>query len=211
MNFRTLPSEIATWLRQVFKPKNLWIVAPIILAVLVVYISQHFNVLTGLIDRGPLEIIALWLVSISLLTFAGKSAASRDPLAFYLTVLLMIFLFRELDDTTLSLFGRELTVNSKGPVNLLIVAMAVWGVFWHEKIFGTLNRSKVLQVMFFGVLLTYALSQIIARRAFRHILPNEPELHIRFEESAETAAHLFMLCFAIACAKLIPNRSRTKD
>jgi hypothetical protein len=67
----------------------------------------------------------------------------------------------------------------------------------------------MLKVSLFGVLWTYLFSQLIARRVFRDILPNERLLHIPLEETAETFAHLSFLVFAIYCFYFISKKQNS--
>lgn len=205
INFRSIPSEVSTCFKQVFLIKNCWILLPGMIAVLLVYVFHHFNVCTGLLDKDFLEHLALWLLPMILLVLMAKSFMSRDPLMIYLAVLALVFFVRELDDTPLTLFGSSFTFKSKKAVDLLLVAMGLWGLVWHEKLFGSLNRFMMVKISIFGVLWTYVFSQMIARRAFRGILPNERLLHVPMEETVETAAHLFFLVFALCCFYFIPN------
>ena len=143
-----------------------------------------------------------------LLVLMAKSFISRDPLMIYLALLALVFLVRELDDISFTFFGSSYTFKSKKLVDLLLVLMGLWGLGWHEKLFGSLNRFIVVKISLFGVLWTYFFSQAIARRAFRSVLPNERLLHVPLEETVETAAHLFFLVFAIYCFYFIPNRKK---
>lgn len=208
INFRNIRSEASTYFKQVFLIKNCWILLPGMIAVLLVYAVHHFNIYTWLTNKGFLENLALWLVSMIFLVLMTKSFISRDPLMIYLAVLALVFLVRELDDTLLTFFGSSYTFKSKKLVDLLLVVMGLWGLGWHEKLFGSLNRFMIVKISIFGVLWTYLFSQLIARRVFRDVLPNERLLHVPLEETAETAAHLFFLVFALCCFYFIPNRKK---
>ena len=189
--------------------KNCWILFPGLIAVLLVYVVYHFNICTWLLSRDFHENLALWLLPMILVVFIAKSFLTRDSLMIYLTVLSLVFLVRELDDTVLTIFGDTYLVESKKVVDILLVGMGLWALKWHKKLLGSLNRSMMLKVSFFGVLWTYLFSQLIARRVFRGILPNERLLHVSMEETAETASHLFFLVFALCCFFFIPNRRST--
>ena len=95
-------------------------------------------------------------------------------------------------------------------MDFLLVGMGLWAFCWREKLFDCLNRSRILKVSFFGVLWTYLFSQLIARRVFRGIFPNERLLHILMEVTVETSAHLFFLVFAILCFLFISNIKKEK-
>jgi hypothetical protein len=64
----------------------------------------------------------------------------------------------------------------------------------------------MLKVSLFGVMWTYLFSQLIARRVFRGIFPNESLLHIPMEETVETAAHVFFLFFCAFLLFIYSNR-----
>ena len=208
INFRSIRSEVSTYFKQVFLIKNCWILLPGMIAVLLVYAVHHFNVCTWLLNKAFLENLALWLLPMILLVLMAKSFISRDPLMIYLAVLALVFFVRELDDTLLTFFGSSYTVKSKKLVDLLLVVMGLWGLGWHEKLFGSLNRFMMVKISIFGVLWTYFFSQAIARRAFRSVLPNEQLLHVPLEETVETAAHLFFFVFALCCFYFIPNKKK---
>jgi UDP-N-acetylmuramyl pentapeptide phosphotransferase/UDP-N-acetylglucosamine-1-phosphate transferase len=123
----------------------------------------------------------------------------------YLSVLALVFLVRELDETVLTVFGSTYLFRSKKLVDFLLVCMGLWAFGWREKLFDCLNRSRILKVSFFGVLWTYLFSQLIARRVFRGIFPDESLLHIPMEETVETFSHLFFLVFALFCFLFISN------
>ena len=156
---KSISSEVSTWFKQVFHIKNGWILLPGLMAILSVYAAHHFKVCTRLLSREPLEYLGLWLVSMSLVVLVTKSLISRDLLMIYLAVLALVFLVRELDDTTLTFFGNTYLVKSKELVNIILVGMVLWAFGWHEKFFACLNRSMMLKVSLFGVLWTYLFSQ----------------------------------------------------
>ena len=117
----------------------------------------------------------------------------------YLSVLALVFLVRELDDTVITIFVEPYLFKSKKLVDLFLVGMGLLAFGWHEKLFACLNRSMMQKASLFGVLWTYLFSQLIARRVFRGIFPNESLLHVPMEETVETAAHLFFLIFVLFC------------
>ena len=199
-------AEVSIWFKQVFHIKNFWILLPSLIPLLLVYAVHHFNIYPWIITRDFNENIALWLVSMIFVIFLTKSFISRDSLMIYLTVLALVFFIRELDDTVLTFFGSSYLFESKKLVDCLLVGMGIWAFGWQEKLFACLNRSIMLKVSLFGVLWTYLFSQLIARRVFRDILPNERLLHIPLEETAETFAHLFFLIFALFCFLYYNNK-----
>jgi hypothetical protein len=193
-----------------FHIKNFWILLPGLIALLSVYAVHHSNIYPWLITCNFNEGIAPWLVSVILVTLLTKSFISRDPLMISLFVLALVFLVRELDDTVLTVFGSTYLFKSKKLVDLLLVGMSLWAFGWHEKLFACLNRSMIQKVSFFGVLWTYLFSQLIARRVFRGVFPNESLLHIPMEETVESSAHLFFLIFVLFCLFFIPNKQNAK-
>jgi len=199
-------SEISIWFKQVFHIKNCWILLPALIAVLLVYAVHNFNTYPWLITRDFNENIALYLVSMIFVLLLTKSLISRDALMIFLTILALVFFIRELNDTVLTFFGSSYLFKSKKLVDCLLVGMGIWAFVWHEKLFTCLNRSIMLKVSLFGVLWTYLFSQLIARRVFRGILPNERLLHIPLEETAETFAHLFFILFALFCFLYYNNK-----
>lgn len=208
MNCKQVCSEISVWFKQVFHFKNCWILLPGLIAVLLVYAAHHLNVCTFILSKPFHEHLALWLVASVFLVLVIKSLLSRDPLMIYLAALALVFFVREFHDTTVNLFGEAYLVETKKPVNFLFAGMGLWGIGWRERLFSGLNRFRLLQVAIFGMLWGYFFSQVIARRVFKGILPDENLLHVPFEETAETGAHLFFLLFAVCCFIFLPNKKQ---
>jgi hypothetical protein len=206
IRIKNFSSELLTGFKQVCHIKNCWILFPGLVAVLLVYTFHHFNIYTWLITRNFNENIAVWLVSMIFVILLTKSLLSRDPLMIYLAVLAFVFLIRELDDTDLTFFGEAYLFKSKKLVDFLLIGMGLWAYIWHEKLFACLNRSMMLKVSLFGVMWTYLFSQLIARRVFRGVFPNERLLHVPLEETVETAAHLFFLVFCVFLFFVYSNR-----
>jgi hypothetical protein len=206
---KSISAEVSIWFKQVFHIKNFWILLPSLIPLLLVYAVHHFNIYPWIITRDFNENIALWLVSMIFLILLTKSLISRDSLIIYLTVLALVFFIRELDDTVLTIFDDTYLFRSKKLVDFLLVGMGLWAFGWREKLFDCLNRSRILKVSFFGVLWTYLFSQLIARRVFRGIFPDEALLHIPMEETAETFAHLFFLLFALFCLYFISKKQNS--
>jgi hypothetical protein len=210
LKIKRIGSELSIWFKQVFHLKNCWILLPGLCAVLLVYIVHYSNLSPELTARTLNESIAPWLVLIVFLILLSKSFISRDSLMIYLTVLAAVFLVRELNDTVFTVFGGEHLFKSKKLVDCLLICMVLWAFGWHERLFSCLNRSVQLKILLAGVLWTYFLSQLIARRVFRDVLPNERLLHIPLEETAETAAHIFFLGFALFCFFLYNARKKNQ-
>jgi hypothetical protein len=201
-------SEISIGLKQMFHLKNCWILLPGLIALLSVYAVHHLNIDPWLISRDFHENIAPWLVSMILVILLIKSFISRNPLMIYLSVLALVFFIREINGTEITIFGDTSLFKSKKLVDLLLVGMGLWALGYHEKLFACLNRSMMQKVSLFGVLWTYLFSQLIARRVFRGVFPNESLLHIPTEKTVETAAHLFFLIFVLFCLFFTPNKQK---
>ena len=191
-----------------FHLKNCWVLLPGLIALLSVYAVHHLNIYPGLITRDFHEGIAPLLVLVIFAILLTKSFVSRDPLMIYLSVLALVFFVREINDTDITIFGDTYLFKSKKLVDCLLPVMVLWAFAWHEKLFVCLNRSMMQKVTLFGVLWTYLFSQLIARRVFRGVFPNESLLHIPMEETVETAAHLFLLIFVLFCLFFIPNKQK---
>jgi hypothetical protein len=199
VKIKQVGSELSVWFKQVFRMKNWWILLPGLCAVVLVYVVQHFDIYPWLATKIFHETLAPWLVGAVFLILLTTSLISRDSLMIFLVVLALVFLVRELNATTFSLFGGEYLFKSKKLVDCLLVGMGLWAIGWHEKLFDCFNRSILLKALLSGSLWTYFFSQLIARRVFRGVLPEERLLHVPLEETVETAAHLFFLVFAVFC------------
>ena len=205
---KSITAEVSIWFKQVFHIKNFWILLPSLIPLLLVYAVHHLDIYPWIITRDFNENIALWLVAMIFVIFLTKSLISRDSLIIYLTVLSLVFFIRESHDTVFTFFGSSYQFETKKLVYFLLVGMGLWAFGWREKLFACLNRSIMVKVSLFGVLWTYLFSQLIARRVFRGIFPNESLLHIPMEETVETAAHLFSLIFVLFCLFFIPKKQK---
>jgi len=210
MRIKRIRAELFLWFKEVFVLKNIWLLLPGLVAIILVYGVHHFKLYPWITSRDFNESFAPWLVLLIFTLLLTKALMSRDPLMMFLAVLALVFLIRELNSTTFSLFGGEYLFKSKKLVDCLLVGMGLWAFGWHEKIFTSLNRSKMLKIVIAGVAWTYLLSQLIARRAFRGVLPEERLLHIPLEETVETSAHIFFFACAVSCFFLISRRKPTQ-
>lgn len=205
-NLASVGSELKDWLRQVFVLKNSWLLLPGLAGIVLVYALHGTGWLPVLLKRSFHENLALLIVPAVVIILVVKSAASRDSLVIYLAVLALVFLIRELDDTTLAAFGGVHKLKTKKLVDLLLPGMVLWGVVWQERLFASLNRFTFLKTALFGMVWTYLLSQLLARRAFKHILPAERLLNVALEETEETIAHLAFLAVALYVCRIVPRR-----
>jgi len=205
-----IDSELSIWFKQVFRVKNCWILLPGFLAISLVYAVHYFGISPWFTTRIFHESFAPWLLLVVVLIFLTASFLSRDALVMYLSGLALVFLIRELNSTMFTVFGGEYLFKSKKLVDCLLVGMALWAWGWREKLFTCCNRSIALKVLISGVLWTYLFSQLIARRVFRGVLPEENLLHVPMEETAETAAHVFFLVCALFCLFCYRTRKATQ-
>lgn len=205
-NLARIRFEMKSWFCQVFALKNSWLLLPGVAGILLVYVLQGTGWLPVLLERDFHENLALGIMPVIVMVLFVKGATSRDSLVIYLAGLALIFLVRELDDTALSVLGGVYKVKTKKLVELLLLGLVLWGVYWQDRLFASLNRFVSLKIALFGMFWTYFLSQLIARRAFRHILPSENLLNVAFEETGETIAHLIFLVVAICLCRIVPRR-----
>jgi hypothetical protein len=210
LKINRIGSELSVWFKQVFRIQNSWILLPGFLAVILVYAVNHFDIYPWFITKNFHEGLAPLLVGAIFLILLIRSLISRDSLMIFLAVLALVFLVRELNDTVFSVFGGEYLFKSKKLVDCLLVGMGLWAIGWHEKLFACFNRSITLKILFSGMLWTYLFSQLIARRVFRDVLPEERLLHVPLEETVETAAHLFFLVFAFFCLFYFSTRKAAR-
>jgi len=210
MKIKRIGLEVSTWFKQMFCIRNSWLLLPGFCAVILVYAVNHFDVYPWLTTKIFHENCAPWLVLSIFVIFLATSFISRDSLVIFLTVLALVFLVRELNSTTFSLFGGEYLFKSKKLVDCLLVGMVLWAIGWHERLFVSFNRSITFKVLLSGVLWTYLFSQLIARRVFRDIFPDERLLHVPMEETVETAAHLFFIVCALFCLFYFSSRKTAR-
>jgi hypothetical protein len=139
-------------------------------------------------SKGFNEILAPIVLGLAGLIFLARWRQERQPLMLLLSVL------------DAALFCRELHFagTTKG-IYVALALIAVWAMLWWRHIATDLRESDTTSVLLFA-LMTYALSQAVARRAFRGILPLEAQSDLfrtGLEESLENLAHLSMLLVAI--------------
>ncbi len=162
-----------------------------------VYLVYSLNSQAFLLQREFHETIAPYMVASIVFLLVIRSIITSDKLIIYLTLLAIVFFIRELDDTAVQLFGVTTEMKTKKLVSVLLVGMAILGIVWQKVLFACLNSHKFFKLLLSGMLFSYFFSQVIARRAFRHVLPNEKVLHIAMEETSETLSHLLFLGIAV--------------
>jgi hypothetical protein len=190
--------ELVICLKMMVTPKNVWIYVPSMVAVISVYIAHAYKA-EWFLGKGSEETLALILMgtTISLLFIAVLKF--RNTASLFLLVLAVNFLIRELDKTPITLPGIETFVmRTKSYIYIALGVMSIWGILEEKKIIGFFYKYPLTKVMFLGVFASYFLSQLIARRLFKHIpiLPHEHDYHIALEEVTENAAHIFFLLLA---------------
>jgi hypothetical protein len=156
--------------------------------VFVILVYAAFFAETGFLSKTLHEVLAPVLLGLAGLVFLTRWVGERQPLVLILLAL------------DVALFCRELHFagTSKG-IYVALLLVAVWSVLWWQNIASDIIESKATPYLLFA-LATYVLSQTIARRVFRGILPLEAEsdfLRTGLEESLENLAHLSMLVVAM--------------
>ncbi len=196
-SIKEIANEIRRWGQQVSSLKSSWIWVPGLSGIILVYFLRALDLFPYLLTRTFHEKIAPWIVVAIVFILIIRSIMSKDELIIYLMVLACVFLIRELDDTVFDFYGYLFELKTKNLVSFLLIAMGTWGYLWRKKLFFCLNREILFKLMISGMLFSYFFSQVIARRAFRHVLPDEKLLHIPMEEMTETISHLFFLTVAV--------------
>ena len=92
-------------------------------------------------------------------------------------------------------------------VYIAVVVLAAWGLAWRRRIDRFLDPNPSVRCWLFATAFTYVLSQAIARRAFRDILPEEELYYGDIEEIMENLAHA-MLIITILIGSWKSSRSR---
>lgn len=164
-------------------------------AMALVYIAEA----TGreeLVSRGFNEQMALVLVGIPLVLFALQAIIFRSEFHLFMAVLCAAFFCREWH-----FYGT-----SRG-IYIALVLLGTWAAIRRVN-FDRIVGKGHLRIWIIAMLVTYLLSQLIARRVFKHIpiLPNEGQLHISLEETVETAGHLTMIAVSIIALKARPQK-----
>ena len=191
--------EVLECLKLMVIPKNFWIYLPPLLGIGSVYYAQAHDI-KWILDKGGPENTALVLLGITIAILTIAAIRFRNMASMFFLILSINFLIRELDDTALTLpyFG-DVVLRTKEYIYVALGIMAAWGIWQERKLFGFFSSYPLVKIMFLGLCSSYTVSQLIARRLFKHIhiLPDENQLHIPFEEMSETAAHIFFLLMAL--------------
>lgn len=145
-----------------------------------------------LVEREATELVAPWISAMAATLFGLRALWQRNLLFLLMTGFGVAAMFRELHyDWT-----------HHGVYYFLILLMAcAW--LWRESIRPLARQGNFLP-WFKVTMATYFLAVLLARRAFRDILPYEDDINTQLEETMENVAHsLLLLC---SLASPWPNR-----
>ncbi|MCE5279364.1 MAG: hypothetical protein ABFD92_07480 [Planctomycetaceae bacterium] len=134
-----------------------------------------------------LDELGPWLVMIPVALYWVRMIVTRNPLYVVLTLLAASLLMREIHFTGVD----------KG-IYVLGVMVLVLAVAWRDLLARPLKDWRHTSWLLAAVA-TYALSQIIARRAFKKI-PGEDWIHCILEEGMETTAHLMLITASVVAS-----------
>jgi hypothetical protein len=133
---------------------------------------------------ADIETLAPWLVLAAAAVYWIRAIATRNPLYVILTVFTGVLLLRELHWNP--------AIKDAAPP--LLVICLVWPLIWCDLVKRPLADRKHT-VWLIAALATYAFSQMIERRVFK-FLPDEGEIHSKYEEAVELAGHVAILVAA---------------
>ena len=136
----------------------------------------------SLYNKPSLERMAIAVTILGVIAGLTRALASRDRFHSLLAVVAVIVLLREIHWEWTTKF-----------VYIALAAVTVVGLIWRDKVIGYLHRHPMVRVWFTSTVLTYVLSQAIARRAFRGIMPNEEPVYSDMEELVEVVSHLMLV------------------
>lgn len=166
------------------------------LAMFCVYLAEKLGHLHSF-GRGTNESIALVLLALPTIGFIVQAVIFRSEFHLFMSVLCAAFFCRE----------WHFPGTSKG-IYVTLAVLVFWAVKRKEK-FETLVKKNRLEVWLWSTFWTYLLSQLIARRAFRSLyLPGEELMHVFWEETVETTAHLMMIVTCIIAWKKAVERKK---
>jgi hypothetical protein len=160
-----------------------------------VYIA-HFYDNQQWLGKAANERLALILLAVPVINFTLQTFLLKCNFSIFMAILSIAF------------FCREWHFPGTGTgIYVALALLAIWGVKQKDKFFEIIGNHK-FRIWLFATFATYLLSQLIARRVFRYVhLPNEDELHIYFEETVETAAHIMLGVASFAAWKLRGNKT----
>lgn len=182
--------EVIDWLKLLFSLSGIWVFIPAILAIVYVYIAKANNWDDTLI-KGTHETIALWLMSIATGIMLIRIIFYHYHLDIILFVLAVAFLCREI----------HFTGTHKG-IYIAAGIIGFWSYCWRKQLFADFATSRIMRIVFMGMIWSYFLALLVQRRAFKRILPKEKHFHVPMEEVGENVAHLSFILVAILCFTL---------
>jgi hypothetical protein len=150
------------------------------LAMVAVYTAWQLD-RPGFYAKSPHERLAMPILSVPLLVFSIGAIVRQCSYLGLMAALSIAFFCREW--------------NFKGTSRGVYVALIIIGILairYRHDIADRLKNPR-LKIWMIATMASYALSQIIARRVFRHILPSEAIMHVPLEEVVETTSHLMLL------------------
>lgn len=156
--------------------------------VVLVLVYAGFFAHSRLLGKGFNEFLAPIILATATVVMLTRWFGERQPLVLMLTVLDAVFLCREL----------HFAGTSKG-VYVALFLLGIWAIYWWPNLRRDLRSNRTTPYLLFGFM-TYVLSQAVARRAFRGILPLEATSDVfrtGLEEVLENLAHLTMLLVAL--------------
>ena len=159
-------------------------------AMLIVYIANADRQ-EQYVSKGPNERIALILLAVPLINFLLQSAVFKRGFCLFMACLSAAFFCREwhFPGTSVGIY-------------IALAMLAFWAIKRKDDFEQYIGRGS-FRIWLIATFATYLLSQLIARRVFHYVnLPLEEHLHIYFEETVETTAHLMLLAASFAAWKL---------
>lgn len=145
-----------------------------------------------LIERGPAEITAPIILSIAAMVFAFKAVLQRNPVALLLGCFAVIAWLRE--------WHFDWVHHG---VYVLLAILGGWIWLWRKRLRPFADAGSFLP-WFKATMVIYVLAVLLARRAFRDVLPYEDVVNTQLEETMENVAHLMLLITSFVISKLPP-------
>ena len=139
-----------------------------------------------LAHKPTLEVIALYLAYTAAACSLLHLRVNRHPYYLLLSCVAITVVLRE--------YHWDWT---SGFVYVALGAIAVWGVFWWKRLAPYLDAYPSVRIWLICTAITYVLSQVIARRAFEHVMPHEPLVYSDMEEVVENLSHSMLIVAAL--------------
>ncbi len=184
-NVKAILKEIKNWLKFLFTIKTISLIIPSLIGIGIIYIGENQG-WSFLKKKEYHEALAIGLMSMVVIATSTSLLLKRKYVDIMFFAVSAAFLCREIH-----FYGTH-----KG-VYIAVLAVAVWAFFKQKEIFKEFNQNIILKRVWTGTMLAYFITLLIQRRAFRHILPAESDLHIYLEEITENIAHLFFYFTAL--------------